>query len=75
MIGTMTYDQVEEIAKELESATITADKITKNLNIEELEDFISTVEGYSKYLRTIIEMNKDADKALTALQQKNKSFH
>ena len=70
MIGTMTDDQVEEIAKELESATITADKITKNLNIEELEDFISTVEGYSKYLRTIIEMNKDADKALTALQSK-----
>ena len=70
MIGTMTYDQVEEIAKELESATITADKITKNLNIEELEDFISTVEGYSKYLRTIIEMNKDAHKALTALQSK-----
>ena len=70
MIGTMTYDQVEEIAKELESATIMADKITKNLNIEELEDFISTVEGYSKYLRTIIEMNKDADKALTALQSK-----
>lgn len=70
MIGTMTYDQVEEIAKELESATITADKITKNLNIEELEDFISTVEGYSKYLRTIIEMNKDADKALTTLQSK-----
>ena len=70
MIGTMTYDQVEEIAKELESATITADKITKNLNIEELEDFISTVEGYSKYLRTIIEMNKDADKALAALQSK-----
>ena len=68
MIGTMTYNQVEEIAKELEKATITVNNITKNLNIEELEDFISTVEGYSKYLRTIIEMNKDADKALTALQ-------
>ena len=70
MIGTMTYNQVEEIAKELEKATITVNNITKNLNIEELEDFISTVEGYSKYLRTIIEMNKDADKALTALQSK-----
>lgn len=70
MIGSMTYDQVEEIAKELENATITADNITKNLNIEELEDFISTVEGYSKYLRTIIEMNKDADKALATLQSK-----
>ncbi len=70
MIGTMTYDQVEEIAKELEKATITVNNITKNLNIEELEDFISTVEGYSKYLRTIIEMNKDADKALATLQSK-----
>ena len=36
MIGTMTYDQVEEIAKELEKATITVNNITKNLNIEEL---------------------------------------
>lgn len=70
MIGTMTYNQVEEIAKELEKATITVNNITKNLNIEELEDFISTVEGYSKYLRTIIEMNKDADKALATLQSK-----
>ncbi len=70
MIGTMTYDQVEEIAKELENATMTVDNITKNLNIEELEDFISTVEGYSKYLRTTIEMNKDADKALATLQSK-----
>ena len=70
MIGTMTYNQVEEIAKELEKATITVNNSTKNLNIEELKDFISTVEGYSKYLRTIIEMNKDADKALATLQSK-----
>lgn len=68
MIGTMTYDQVEIITQELEAASTTIDSIIKNLNIEELEDFISTVEGYTKYLKTTIEMNKDADKALENLK-------
>lgn len=70
MIGNLNYDQVEQLAKELEAATKTVDNITKNLNIEELEDFVSTVEGYFKYLRTIIEMNKDADRALEDLKSK-----
>lgn len=70
MIGNMTYEQVEMLAKELESSTTIVENITKNLNIEELEDFVSTVEGYYKYLNTIIEMNKDADKALETLKSK-----
>lgn len=70
MIGNMTYKQVEMLAKELESSTTIVENITKNLNIEELEDFVSTVEGYYKYLNTIIEMNKDADKALETLKSK-----
>lgn len=70
MIGNMTYEQVEILAKELESSTTIVENITKNLNIEELQDFVSTVEGYYKYLNTIIEMNKDADKALETLKSK-----
>ena len=70
MIVNMTYEQVEILAKELESSTTIVENITKNLNIEELEDFVSTVEGYYKYLNTIIEMNKDADKALETLKSK-----
>ena len=70
MIGNMTYEQVEILAKELESSTTIVENITKNLNIEELEDFVSTVEGYYKYLNNIIEMNKDADKALETLKSK-----
>lgn len=70
MIGSMTYDQVEEVAKELENATKTIETIIKNQNIQELEDFLSTVEGYSKYLRTTIELNKDADKALEDLKSR-----
>ena len=43
MIGNMTYEQVEILAKELESSTTIVENITKNLNIEELEDFVSTL--------------------------------
>lgn len=70
MIGSMTYEQVEEIIKELETSTATIEAIIKNKNIEELNDFVSTVEGYSKYLKTTIELNKDADKALEELKSK-----
>jgi len=70
MIGSMTYEQVEEIIKELEASTATIEAIIKNKNIEELNDFVSTVEGYSKYLKTTIELNKDADKALEELKNK-----
>ena len=68
MIGNLTYDQVESIAKELEESIATITAITKNLNVEEMQDFLSTVEGYSKFLMTTIELNKDADKELQELK-------
>ena len=68
MIGTLTYEQVENIAKDLENATTTIKSIIKGLNIEELEDFLSTVERYSKYLQTTVDLNKDADQALEELK-------
>ena len=70
MIGNLTYEQVDAIATELGSSVETIRTITKSINIEELQDFLSTVEGYSKYLKTTIEMNKDADKALQDLNNK-----
>lgn len=70
MIGSLTYEQVDAIATELKNSVETIKTITKSLNIEELQDFLSTVEGYSKYLKTTIEMNKDADKALQDLNNK-----
>ena len=68
MIGTLTYEQVENIAKDLENATTTIKSIIKDLNIEELEDFLSRVERYSKYLQTTVDLNKDADQALEELK-------
>ena len=75
MIGNLTYDQIEGIAKELENATLLVKSYLKDKDIVELEDFLSTVEGYSKFLMTTIELNKDADKELQELKNQKKSFH
>ena len=75
MIGKLTYEQIEGIAKELENATLFVKSYIKDKNIVELEDFLSTVEGYSKFLMTTIELNKDADKELQELKNQKKSFH
>ena len=75
MIGNLTYDQIEEIVRQLENSTLLVKNYIKDKNIVELEDFLSTVEGYSKFLMTTIELNKDADKELQELKNQKKSFH
>lgn len=71
MIGNITYEQAEAISISIEQATKEVKEYLKGKNIYELDDFISTVEGYAKYLKTTIELNKDADKALEDLKKRN----
>lgn len=68
MIGTMSYEEVLGIAKELETSVKTINNVIKDQNINELEDFTSTVESYAKYLQTTVELNKDADKVIEKLK-------
>lgn len=68
MIGTMSYEEVLSIAKELETSVKTINNVIKDQNINELEDFTSTVESYAKYLQTAVELNKDADKVIEKLK-------
>ena len=67
MIDKLTYDQDLAISKELSNNAQIIDKIAQERNIQDLQDFSSTVEGYSKFLETIVNMNKDADNALQDL--------
>ena len=68
MIGTMSYEEVLGIAKELETSVKTINNVIKDQNINELEDFTSTVESFAKYLQTTVELNKDADKVIEKLK-------
>lgn len=72
MIDKLTYDQILTISKELAKQSEIVDNLVKDRGIQELKDFAATVEGYSKFLETIVQMNKDADKALEELKKLNK---
>lgn len=67
MIGELKYEEVESIANALKKETFIINDLLKTRNIPELNDFTATVEGYSKYLETALEINKDADVALQEL--------
>mgnify|MGYP004700257645 FL=1 len=72
MIDKLTYEQVLTISKELAKQSEIIDNLVKDREIQELKDFAATVEGYSKFLETTVQMNKDADKALEELKKSNK---
>ena len=68
MIDKLTYAQVEQIINELQTNANIVEELSKQRNIQPLIDFAATVEGYSKFLSSILEINKDADKALENLK-------
>ena len=69
MIDKLTYDQIQEISKQLREQSSIISNIAKDKDIQDILDFASTVEGYSKFLENTIEINKDADKALEGLKK------
>lgn len=67
MIDKLTYDQILSVSQDLEKQAGIILELIKNKNIQELNDFAATVEGYSKFLASTVEINKDADEALKEL--------
>lgn len=72
MVGKLTYDQVLNIAKDLRQQVEVIERLIANRELPELNDFTATVEGYSKFLENSVEINKDADAALSDLKNMKK---
>ena len=70
MIGKLTYDQILEVSKDLREQADIISSLVRNKDNQELLDFAATVEGYSKYLETTGQINKDADTALMDLAKR-----
>ena len=64
MINNLTYDQVLEISKSIKDQIDIVSNLVEDLGVQELYDFVSTVEGYTKYLETTVKLNQDADQAI-----------
>ena len=72
MIDKLKYEDVLAISKDLKVQIEIVERATKSRDITQLSDFIATVEGYSKFLENTVEINKDADAALSELKSKIK---
>ena len=69
MIDKLTYEEVHNISLELRKEAMTVFNLAAKRNIQELKDFAATVEGYTKFLESTIEMNRAADSALRELKE------
>ncbi len=75
MIDKLKYEQVLAIAQDLKVQADIISKLAENKSAQDLIDFAATVEGYSKFLENTIEINRDADKALSELVSHLKKDH
>lgn len=68
MIDNITYEEMENISKELSNNIDIIRTIIKDDDFKEINDFIATVDGYAKYLNTTVKLYQDADSALIDLK-------
>lgn len=69
MIDKLSYDDILKISKDLKHQAEIISNLIKDKELSQMEDFIATVEGYSKFLENTIDINKDADNALQDLKE------
>jgi len=67
MIGKLTYDQVLAFAKDIRNEALVVEDMARAREIEDLVEFADKVEAYAKFLENMVELNKDADKAIADL--------
>ncbi len=69
MIDKLSYTDIINISKDLKQQIGIIENLIADKDVPELDDFIATVEGYTKFLENTIEINKDADAALDDLRK------
>ena len=70
MIGNFTYEEMLQFAKELEENADIIDKLAKKQEAGMLQTFISNVDWYSTFIKSTVEIYKDADNELSHLKNK-----
>ena len=72
MIGKFTYEEILQFAKELADNADIVDKLAKKQDAGMLQTFISNVDWYSTFLKSTVEIYKDADAVLKPLKDQIK---
>lgn len=69
MVGKLTYEQINEIVGQLKICHSTISTLIKDKKADDLENFVSIVDRYIKFLETTVELYQDADKVLSRLKK------
>lgn len=69
MIGSFTYDQILQFSKELQQNADIIDNLAKKQGAGMLQTFITNVDWYSTFLKSTVELYKDADAVLSQLKK------
>lgn len=72
MINNLSYEQILTVSAELKKNCEIIKQLTSLKKIQDLEEFLTSVEIYYKYLDNTVELSKDADIALQDLIKNNK---
>lgn len=75
MIGNLSYDEMLQLAKSLEKSSFNIKEVMKKYNsdqISEIYDFCDSIDAYSRFLTTYVELYQDSDEALEFMIEKNK---
>ncbi len=72
MINEMSYEEILSASQDMKNCCQVISNLIKNKNIPDLEDFVASVDTYTKYLDNTIELMVSADKALKGLVESKK---
>ena len=72
MINEISYEQILSASQEMKNCCKVIVSLIEGKEAPDLEEFVSTVENYTKYLDTTIELMTAADKALKDLVEMKK---
>ncbi len=72
MIENLTYDQILSVSNELKKYCTNVNQVIKGKEVGELEDFVASVDSYTKFLDNNVELNRAADMALADLINQKK---
>ncbi len=67
MINEMSYEEILAASQDMKNCCRIITSLIEGKNTPDLEEFVSSVENYTKYLDSTIELMTAADKALKDL--------
>lgn len=73
MIGNLNYDEMKNYSdKLLSSSQIIRTIAEKYEDLESILDFCNSIDAYSKFLDSSVNLYRDSDEALKTMKEKNK---